>query len=213
MAGTLHPPPVHYEPGNPYKYAVMKLYDQMGANHTGLDLAEDPEHPGSFLDPAIGGPVLRFIYDDQDPEHSNLANFDWEPDGEATANQAVRLRTALKAQLRGIRKIARNIHSWHEIGVYSSMGLDRRLERRGRLRGQRRRQRPRRGRALRPAAEPVQALPSPRAREQEHPSAGPARIRRSAGSRSRSATSSRATASSSVAARATSTPARSSVAS
>lgn len=81
---------------------------------------EDPDH-GVYLDPALEGVFpLTLVYDDQDPDGSNLANGDWEPDGEQVKNQQVALVSSYKEHVRGIRKIARNIQSWREIGVYSS---------------------------------------------------------------------------------------------
>lgn len=104
----------------PFHYADLKVYDQLGVNRTGIDLAEDPDHPGTFLDPydSANHPVT-FLYDEQDPDGSNLANMDWEPDGENVRNQQVSLVSANTEGKRGIRAIARSLNSWKEIGVFS----------------------------------------------------------------------------------------------
>jgi hypothetical protein len=82
----------------PYHYADLNTYDSMGTDRTA---------------------TLTFLYDDTDPDASNLRDFDWEPDGENTRNQQVSLMSSSDAEKRGIRKIARNITSWQEIGIYS----------------------------------------------------------------------------------------------
>jgi hypothetical protein len=105
--------PPYYNPmGNkPYHYATMKIYDMMGKNRTGADLPDDPydeaNHP------------ITLLYDDQDRVNTNLANAEWDPDGDSTRNQQVSLFSAQKENQRGIRAIARNFNSWKDIGVYS----------------------------------------------------------------------------------------------
>lgn len=83
----------------PYHYADFNTYDFMGDDLTAS---------------------LTFLYDDQDPAASNLRDFDWEPDGDNCRNQNVALMTSSDADKRGIRKIARNVTSWREIGVRST---------------------------------------------------------------------------------------------
>lgn len=123
---TLDPPVTHVYENKPYHYADLKTYDYMGVNRTGLDMdpiydPDDPETLTGYGDPYDSDvPVVKFVYDDQDPEGSTLANVDWEPDGESVSNQAVRLMTAWKEGARGIRKIARNRNARKEIGVYSN---------------------------------------------------------------------------------------------
>lgn len=118
---TLAPPTYNPYANKPYHYADLKIYDQMGKNRTGDDLAENPADPGSFDDPYDSGDnPLTFLYDDQDPAHSNLSGFDWEPDGDQVHNQRVTLQSANTEEKRSIRAIARNRTSWGEIGVYSN---------------------------------------------------------------------------------------------
>lgn len=117
---TLVPPDHTVYVNRPYHYADLKIYDLMGVNRTGDNLAPDPDNVGAFLDPYdIANNPITFLYDDQDADGSNLANMDWEPDGENVRNQQVSLMSANKEGARGIRKIARNIPSWREIGIYS----------------------------------------------------------------------------------------------
>ena len=104
----------------PYHYADLLCYDQIGINRTGMDLSPDPDNPGEFLDPVIPGTgELHLLYDDQNLLGMNLKSFNWEPDGENCRNQMVSLVSSGDPSKRGIRKIARNINSWLEIGVYS----------------------------------------------------------------------------------------------
>lgn len=123
---TLDPPTSHLFRNRPYRYATMKTYDLMGVNRTGLDLApiydpDDPETLTGYGDPYDDAhAVLKFVYDDQDPDGSTVKDIDWEPDGENVRNQSVALFSANQEGARQIRKIGRNVHSRKQIGTYGA---------------------------------------------------------------------------------------------
>lgn len=115
---TLNPPASVLFTNRPYKYAVLKTYDFMGVNRTGIDLYEKPDHAGEYFDPYdSANHVLKLVYDDQG--ESTVKDIDFEPDGENVRNQQVSLFSAVKEGARSIRKIGRNRNSRKEIGVFS----------------------------------------------------------------------------------------------
>lgn len=97
----------------PYHYADLQVHDFIGSNRTGVDLADGD-------DPYTGAQLLSLVYDDTDADASNLADFEWEPDGATCHNQQVALVSANTRTKREVKQIARNINSWLEIGVYSA---------------------------------------------------------------------------------------------